>query len=370
MSDIREFIDSARQKNVDDGHIKQMLLDNGWTESQAQAGLLGLDVPRAEAPPTTVVTPMQNTQIEPLKPKRPNLDTLEAALHTVLLWVFTATSTIMIAIVATALFGSTTPSSETLITYVVMELLTFTPFLLLYLRFLKKRNQNEELGTGRIWSTLTIIFHSIGLIISLISAVLVIVLVHNDGTLGGLLGSISISIMNALVVSVYALINFVSPSQGWHKKLIKIFPALLFVLISVFAVLALVRVGPLKADDQTRQDLVSTVNMVKEYVSNNDTLPTSQTQISGMPSGIEYTRSSQTSYKLCAEFVTDGDGYDNYYDQEGRDDSYVSDYTFMQPKKGNQCWTLTSAELRETENKTDIQYFDPNSTDYDSSRTY
>lgn len=347
MNDLRTFIDNAREKGLDDTRIKKMLDGGGWTEGQIDAALLGLEIPTAPSQSvdkaTAKLTAAGDMSQAEAKPARHGLPALPAALHHVFLWIFTLTSTIMITIVATVLFGASGGSSETLLTYVVMELLTFLPFVFAYAYYLRKRKADEALGTGKVWSVLTIVFHSIGLIGSLIAFVLILVLVHDSDTVAGLLSSGALVLVNLFVVLTYAIANFTHSSSTLKRRYLIAFPALLFLIISSFAVVALAKVGPIKADDQTRQNLVQASEAVKEYVRDNKKLPASLSQISVEP-GINYRRVNDVEYELCANFVLEEDS-DSFYREEGLRDDYVDTYMFGNESSGKQCWTIENSQL-------------------------
>lgn len=358
MDEVSQFITEARNKGLNDSQIKQLLLTNGWTEAQAQTVLLGLSVPAAPIPGQGTSEGRHASSAQQSKKEEKSISALEAALQHVLLWVFTFTSSIMIGVVSFVLFGSDSNSSEALLTYLVVELVTFIPFLILFGQYLRQFRKQPDLKTGKVWSIITIVLHSLGLIGALTTFILVIVLVHDGDSSAVLASSAAIAVMNALVVGAYVAANFVKPSYRWRTRLLPFFPIALFILIAFFGVLALTRVGPLKADDETRQRLVDTTNAIKDETKDNKALPESILGIDADTEGISYKKLSSSTYRLCANFNKDTDSY-SYGDDGPTSDDYISKYDFEGTDNGNQCFTLESSYLT---SRAESQYY-YNSTD-------
>ena len=346
MDEIQKFVDDARQKGWEDDRTREALLANGWSAPQVDAALSGLSVPK---PPSASegVAPVHHDNPPHHEPGRPSINALQAALQHVLLWVFTLTSSIMIGIVSFALFGNRSDgSSETLLTYVVLELVTFAPFAFLFWRYLLRMGREPELMTGKVWSIITIVLHSIGLIASVIAFILVIILVHDNATLAGLVASGTIGTMNALVVLAYALANFTkAPQSRFRRSYLLAFPYLLFILIGVLGVFAMLRVGPLRADDQTRQNLTTTVQKIHEYAGEHKSLPNNLSQVSGAPAGVTYKNLGTYTYQVCANFKKK---YNPEYtvSTDAQDDSYADKWAFQYGKAGNNCWKFLNADLQ------------------------
>lgn len=339
---MNDFVAEARQKGMSDDEIMHLLVANGWSEVQARAKVSGLTVPPPPPINGSVAMPAANQM--PTHGKRPSIGALEAALQHVLLWLFTGTSSVMIGIVSAALFTDQGGSSTTLLTYVVVEAVTFVPFLALFVYYLRQQRRQPELTTGKVWSIITIVLHSIGTVGSLIGFVLVILLVHDNSSSAELAASAAIFVLDVLVVAAYSLANFVKVrSQALRHLLLMIFPAALFVVVAVFGVIALVRVGPLKADDQTSQNLVTVTKQVHKYAQTNDALPATYDTIGTLPNGVSYQKLSSYTYKLCASFRHAADGYTNYGDTI--DDSYASAYDFTPSGSGKNCFTVTDQDL-------------------------
>lgn len=345
-AELQEFINKARKKQLGDDAIKDKLLAAGWQESAVAAALSssGSDELAVPLPPDlTAPHPDGHTGA------RPSITALQAALQHVLLWVFTLTTSVMVGVVSAVLFGKgSSGSSEALLTYVVLEAVTFAPFAFLYWRYVRELKRQPSLMTGRVWSIITIVLHSIGLIGAVVGFILVLILVHDGETMPGVVATSVIGVMNALVVSAYALANFVkSPGGSLRLWYLRLFPLLLFTLVAVLGVFALVRVGPLRADDQTKQNLVTTITKIHEYAVDNTKLPEGLGVVPGVPAGVTYERLSTSGYRLCGEFKVSHKGmYASSYQNSEQDDSYPSRYLFDGTGSGNQCWKFYNSDLR------------------------
>jgi hypothetical protein len=104
------------------------------------------------------------------------------------------------------------------------------------------------------------------------------------------------------------------------------------------------RVGPLKADDQTSQNLVTATKNIHNYAQDHGKLPATADQISNLPDGVSYQKTSNGTYKLCADFRqsrTTYTGNGTIYDD------YTGTYDFTPSKAGQNCWTVTNMQLEE-----------------------
>jgi hypothetical protein len=342
--ELQQFIDKARTHGMSDQQITKLLLDQGWEERQVQTAILGLEVPRPTAAP--IHNPASG---HPISVEKKSIGPLEAALQHVMLWVFTLSTSIMIGVVSASLFGSDNSSSETLLTYLVVETVTFIPFCLIFVNYLRQFVRERDLATGKVWSILTIVFHSVGFIGSLITLLLVAILVHDKDTSAALVASGAICLMNAFVVTAYVTANFVKPQYVWRGIVIKFFPVALFVLIAIFGVIALTRVGPLRHDDQARQRLVTVVEAVHTNVKSNKKLPDNLSSLNVDSSGVTYKKTSSSTYSLCATFSTDNSKGDSYHADGPVNDAYADKYQFEHTTKGENCFAIESQDLTYTD---------------------
>lgn len=371
MDPVQQFVTDARAKGWDDEQTRQALLAAGWEAVQVDAALSGLHVPKppvvagmhhgtpaTSAGSAPALVPASTSALASASvqhgPTRPSIHPLQAALHHVLLWVFTLTSSTMIGIVCAALFAGGIGSSETLLTYLVLELVTFTPFAVLYWLYLKQLKQEPDVTTGKVWSIITVVLHSIGLIGATIAFILVFVLVHNAGTKAGLIASGTIAVMDALVVIAYGLANFAKlPLPRLAKRYVRVFPIALFVLIAILGVISLFRLAPLRADDQTKQNLSTTVQKVHQYAQDHHKLPASLGDVSGVPGDVSYERTSAITYQVCATFRTGSDYYDTT--TSVLDDSYSERYVFSGTNAGRNCWKFKNYALEQQGGAAQVQ---------------
>jgi hypothetical protein len=339
MDSLHNFIHQARQKNLTDEQIRQLLHDSGWHETQIVAGLAGLTVPAPQYPEVSQVAAVTTKA-----PRLHDLNALEAALHHILLWLFTGTTTIMFSIVAYALFGD--EQSGVLSAFLVVSLISFLPFAGLYLRYLVKVQTDQKLTTGRIWSVITVVLHSVLLLITVITFILALLLAHNHITRASLItASIAIMILNAIVVVTYAFANF-APKSPYRPWVLRVFPILVLLLLLIFGVIAISHVRAARGTEVQEQAMLTVVNDVSSYVSRNNRLPVDLTVLDASTDtnsayNITYTVKDKTSYLLCSDFTKAlvPDASSQLYD------SYLSKSDFAPAKAGTNCWTISSDTL-------------------------
>jgi hypothetical protein len=253
----------------------------------------------------------------------------------------------MIGIVSAALFGANDPTSTTLQTYLVIEALTFIPYALLFGHFIRNFQKQPDLKTGRVWSIMTIVIHSLGLIGGLITFILAIVLVSDHDTkIAMLVASAAIACMAGLVTATYVAANFAKNTHAsWRKLLVTYSPIVLLIIIGFFGIYALMKLGPIKSNDTTRQHLIDATKAVRDYTRNTGALPTSLSQTDKSLPDVSYQKRTNTRYELCADFkITRSHDYD-YASNYPLTDSYVSDYDFINKKTGKNCFNIDSDYL-------------------------
>lgn len=335
MNDLKQFVDDAKAKGLGEEKIRELLVGGGWSQSQIDAALLGIEVPKA---------PDSNLSASTSRVVRAAVHPLEAALQHILLWVFTGTSSIMIGVVTNAIFGEGSTSSEPLLAYLVLELVTYVPFAVLFVLYLRKLRKMPELTTGKVWSIITIVFHSLGAMGALISLLLAIILVPTDGSVRTpvVVASLAIGVMDIVVLAAYVMANFTRNHTSMLKHWLLIaFPAVLFVIVAVFGAIALANVGPLRADDQTRKDLVQVASAVSAYTQQHGVLPSllSQTTASDVEQ-VTYAQKTSGMYQLCAEFQHETSSSVKTIHSDYLTGAYVSEYSFNDVTRGKNCWTL------------------------------
>jgi hypothetical protein len=337
VTQLQKFVETAREHGLSDEMIRQSLLDQGWPTSQVDAGLLGLEVPRPDAA-TTAPAPVEDKQRQPT---HPSLSPLQAALLHVLLWFFAASSTVAIIGVVASLFGESI-STEALASMIAVTIITFVPYAVFFVLYLKRLAAMPNLVPGKIWSIITICLFSIGAMSAAIA--LVISLIRSDEA-SFAVGSVLIVILNAIVLMTYSLAAFRPPSKGRTLGL-RLHLILLAILLGGLFVASLVRIGPARADEQLRQDLVATVDSVRSYAQRHDALPDNGTGIVA-DNAIEYKKTGAQTYELCATFKLDNAADYSHYSRSSSNtvnDAYVYESQFR-TDSGRRCFGLLSSSL-------------------------
>lgn len=336
---LQKFISEARAKNLDDKQIADLLYAHNWPKQQVETALLGLQVPTAPEVTESNTTEFGRT-----------ISSLEAALQHILLWVFTATSTIMFGVVSATLFGGEDAPHDILTTYFVIEFFTFLPFAIMFAHYIREFRKHTDLKTGKIWSTITIVLHSIGLVTALITFTLAILLIDNhDDKTATAIGSAALILINAFVVAAYVTINYTKNfTDKLRNTFIVAFPFTLLIVTLVFGLYGLAQFAPIKQDQKTRKDLHKVTTMVREYTKKNKALP-ANLEVSGVKvaTDISYEPVTLSRYKLCTDLVTDTTESYSYTDDDTIYDSYVDDSYFMGVKKGHQCFVVQAEVLEE-----------------------
>jgi len=351
-NELQKFIEQARAKNLSDEQITSLLKDQGWNDNQIVAGLNGLAVPTANTTPTSESTEPQLSPVAAVKTdERPSISHLEAALQHVLLWVFTLTSTIMFGVVAGALtsilsgYGDGGTGFNSLFKiFLVVEIVAFVPFLIFYIRYLKRQAAQPGLLTGKVWSIITIVLHSVGFIGALIS--LIVTMILSVGFLPSItLFNVATVLLNGFVVITYTVANFSKLSLKFRRQLLWLLPVGSALLIAAFAVVMLVVRSTLGQDSATRETLVSAVEKVHEYTTDNNALPDSLSQAGFNDKAISYNKTSDSQYQICADFDRSSSGR-SYSSRSGNSDSYVSTYDFTNSGSGRQCFKFYNTDLQ------------------------
>lgn len=342
MTHIGTFISDARQKGMSDETIREALLAEGWDKAVVALELAGLEVPK----PDTVElhhndrhTHKPHHEAEQPAHKPASLSPLMAALHHVLLWFFTGSSTVTIAAVVASLFG-TNVSSNALTSMIAVTLVTFTPYAALFIMYVLKLRRTPGLVPSKVWSIITVCFHSVAAMIAAIT--LIVGLINNgDGSL--IISAALILTLDAIVVATYAMLGFTGSHSRLRRIAALLYVPLLVILFGTLTIMSVLRLGPAKHDEQLRKDLAAAVQDINGYTKANATLPSTGGDV-GMPSGIDYTKTGDATYEVCANFQTNtGGAY--YTPTSTASDDYVSDYQFMTPS-GYQCFNFESYELR------------------------
>lgn len=336
MPSLEDFISKARAKNMSDDDIKQLLIERGWKEQDVNLALDGLEVP-SPGPEQAVE---QKTAEHSERNKRPALGSLEAALLHVLLWFFTGASSIAIGGVASSLFGGSV-SPEALAAMIAVSVITFTPYVIFFLSYLRKSKKTPEIIPGRVWSIITICIHSIG---AMAAAITLTVSAIMGSGLSVIVGSALIAVLNIIVLANYAQAAFARPSK-LRRVILHLHLILLAVLLGSLFTVSLIRLVPARADTQTQEDLSAAVFNVVNYTDRHGKLPT-QEEIN-LPDGVSYQSTGLSTYSVCANFNLDtSNRYSNPGNTDVQEDSYVSPYNFDAHGKGEHCFEFESSTIK------------------------
>jgi hypothetical protein len=260
-----------------------------------------------------------------------------------LLWFFSISTTITLSILAASVFYAESSSSEVLSVFVAVSLLTFTPFAFVFWDYLKKYKKDKTVVTGRVWSIITIVVHSLA---AIISGVVLVVNLLTDPEAGLIVATSTIILINLLIVTTYYYATFGKPSSKFRDVYVQIFLPVLFLILALFALYGYVKLAPVKADENTRAKLVKTVEAIRDYRSqNNAKLPAALSSLKDVDtSGITYKKNSETKYTLCADFKTKrrySYASDSTYAPA---DTAVSEYYFEANKVGENCFPLKTTD--------------------------
>lgn len=343
MADIRTFITEARTKGLSDEQIREALKAQGWDPAVIEVGLSGLEVPVA----STVSQP-SGGQVAAAD-QRPSLHSLMAALHHVLLWFFTASSTVTIVSVVASLMGVTI-SSTALSTMIAITVITFTPYAIFFILYLLQARRKPGLVPGKVWSIITICLHSIG---AMIAAITLVVSVINSGEQTVMLSALLILCLDLLVVVTYSFAAFTPVKLALPRKIITLaYLPLLFVLFGILFIMSVLQLGPARHDLQLREDMAATVRKVVTYTHDHNQLPKDGGDVV-VGKDVRYSYKTKTTYDVCGTFQVSSSRNSSrvdYGSTEPLSDDYVYEDMFEAGAKGERCFTLTSSRLETPRN--------------------
>jgi len=270
-----------------------------------------------------------------------------AAIHHVILWFFTGSSTVAICGVVATLYGFEI-SSNALASMIAVTLITFIPYAILFGIFLFKVRRNRELVPGKVWSIITICLHSVG---AMIAAIVAVVNLVTGGEQMYLVGAGLILLLNLIVVTTYSLAAFgLGKAKTLRTIMISAHLVLLVIMFGILFGLSLLKLGPAKHDEALRKDLSDTVTKIASKTREQNKLPDSIDTIR-TNSAITYNKLSNKTYEVCADFQTSTTSFAHsteYRTIENRD-VYVSDALFYASASGHQCFGFTSDYLQSKE---------------------
>jgi hypothetical protein len=334
MADIKTFITEARGKGLSDDQIRQALKAEGWDSAVIEVGLTGLEIPAADEVNEPASKPSD----------RPSLHPLMAALHHVLLWFFTASSTVTIASVVASLAGVNI-SATALSTMIAITVITFTPYATFFLIYLIQSRRKPGLIPGKVWSIITICLHSIG---AMIAAITLVVSLINSGEWTIMLSAALILGLDLIVVLAYSFAAFVPLKLALARKIITIaYLPLLFILFGILFIMSVLQLGPARHDQQLRKDLTETAQKVVTYTRDKNELPKDGGSITASKD-VRYSYKTKTTYELCGTFqvASKQNMTSSYYTSpRALTDSYIYDDQFDASSAGEHCFTITSSIL-------------------------
>lgn len=330
MQELDTFIRDARTKGLSDDDIRKALASQDWDSAVINAALLGVDVPKAPKAAKSA----QNDD------KRPSVSHLMAALHHILLWFFTGSSTITIAGVVASLFNNDIDSTA-LASMIAVSLVTFIPYALVYIFYVRRTKKEPWIVPGKVWSIITICLHSIG---AMAAAISLIVSIITGGDTAFVTSAALILVLDLIIVTTYLFAAFGTEKLAKLRKIVMIAHIpLLFVLFGVLFSMSALKLGPAQHDEGLRTTLTSSVRAIADYTRTNDKLPVNSSQVS-IDSAVRYEKLSDQTYKVCATFETGKKKDSTYYYSNDQEDSYVSEYMF-ESGSGDQCFTFKSSHL-------------------------
>jgi len=349
MTAISDFITQARNSGISDDVTRQALEAQGWDKGTIDFAMSGISVPSPET--NTDLTPQPQVMAQP---KTPSLSPLMSALQHVLLWFFMIAASVSIFTITSSLLGDMSSNMNWVITAIAIVGLTFTPYAVLFALYLSKLKAQPDMIPSKVWSTITICFFSLGALGAAIT-LLIAIINNNEGYGNGtILGACIMLVLSVVILLTYIFAAFGIKLSKARKIILTIsLPVIITILGGLFTVYFL-NYGSARADATTRINLSTTVDNIRKETLSLDRLPTAQEAATLIATnGITYEKTDSTSYKICANFITDSSrtgyySYSSYGANSDRtvDDSYISESDFYS-KSGNRCFLLKSAYLSE-----------------------
>jgi len=335
MTEIDTFVKEAREKQLSDSAIRKALESEGWNKDEIDLGLSGLSVPHRQDAPSTTGT-FSHTALSPLM----------AALHHILLWFFTASSTITIIGVIASLYGETV-SVEALAAMIAVTVVTFIPYAVLFGVFLRLDYKRKGVIPGKVWSIITVCLHSIG---AMIAAITLVVTTITDGSTSVLIGAALVLLLNAIVITTYCFGAFsLTHVPKFRKVVILLHLPVLVILFGILSILSVMQIGPAKHDDTLRQEMVTTVQKIHTYTGEHRKLPADGAAVVTSKE-IHYTKKSDTTYELCGDFQVHKKAVTESYSASPSPirDEYVYKDQFSYYGSADRCFLFTATALEST----------------------
>lgn len=336
MNEIETFVKAAREHNVDDLAIRKALEEKGWDSADIDAALSGAKTPEDEMAVQAPTPPATRQKTATLSP-------LMAAMHHILLWFFTSSSTVTIVGVIASLFSENV-SADALAAMIAVTVVTFIPYAVLFAVFLSLDHKRKGVIPGKVWSIITICLHIIG---AMAAAITLVVTAITSSTTSVMVGAGLVLLLNAIVITTYCFGAFsLTHVPKLRKVVISLHLPILVVLFGILSFLSIMQIGPAKHDDQLRQNMVTTVQKIVSYTKEHQALPANGNAIVTSPE-IHYSKKSDTTYELCADFQIHEKAAPPSHpaSSEAIHDDYVYKEQFTYYGKGQRCFTFKSNVL-------------------------
>lgn len=330
MAKIDTFVQTARKKGLSETDIRAALETQGWDKALITPAIAGVEVP---TPPSAKSSPTNQSSLSPLM----------AALHHILLWFFTGSAAVTISGVVASLSGYEV-SPEALASMIAVTVVTFLPYALLFILYLRKAKRSPEFVPGRVWSIITICLHSVG---AMAAAITLVVNAIVEGEQSVLISAALILFLMLIVVTVYSFAAFVHSWPRLRSTILISYLPLVAILLGILVTLSILQLGPARHDQQLRKGLVQAVETTRSFANDHDALPTETSQVTTQPD-ISYNQISDTTYQLCGTFKANYRRSESTLRQpltQPQSDAGVSEYDFRAVDSGEQCFEFKSAYL-------------------------
>ena len=329
---LYEFVQQAKDRRIDADTIRRSLARRGWSDEEIDDALLGeLTVPLAPGKnaSTTTERPLAGHSTSPLF----------SALHHVLLWFFVGAASFAIVSAVSSLFFEYV-SEEALALFIAVSLITFVPYAVVFFLYLKAKRKDPPLAPGRVWSIITICLASIGLMASAITAVVSLIIGSEPAII---VSALCLMLVYGCVIVMYSAAAFLLGTRLKLRAVLLVAPLGLITLLLVgIFVPSLLQLGPAKNDDKLREELVQTVQNIREITEREQALPQNADAQLANPA-ITYKKLSLSTYEHCAPFGLKASD-DTYRTQGPLNDSNVSEYEF-QGTVTDKCFTIETSAL-------------------------
>jgi hypothetical protein len=218
---------------------------------------------------------------------------------------------------------------------IAVTVITFIPYAVLFISFLLQSKRTPGIIPGKVWSIITICIHAVA---AMVAAITLVVALINSGEQSLIISALLILTLDLIIVTTYCFAAFAPERLNSVRRIItSSYLPTLGVLFGILTILSALQLGPARHDEQLRKDLVTTVEKINYYTSDHkklpDTIDTLRTN-----SDIEYTKTNDQTYEVCATFQTSN--------RSNRNSSYVSESMFYVINRGHHCFSFQATSLQ------------------------